>query len=203
MAKREYGKWERSNLLKAMDEFYPGAVGLNECCLKVAEYTAKSNKDILYPNIPPAIRAVAHGPDIPFPLPPESDTLPSPSSSTENESPVDHTYEPYNTGEDRCFNQSELNDLVRDLNFPKESAELLGSRLKEKKVLAEEGLLLVDIMPHGSTINSDGYVATLKKLQVRLSRVRRHREKQDALLLHDNAQPYVSHKTTDQIRKFG
>ncbi|KAJ4443723.1 hypothetical protein ANN_05398 [Periplaneta americana] len=47
------------------------------------------------------------------------------------------------------------------------------------------------------------YVATLKKLQVRLSRVRRHREKQDVLLLHDNAQPYVSHKTTDQIRKFG
>ncbi|KAJ4447701.1 hypothetical protein ANN_09709 [Periplaneta americana] len=64
-------------------------------------------------------------------------------------------------------------------------------------------LLLVDIMPHGTTINSDAYVATLKKLQVRLSRVRRHREKQDVLLLHDNAQPYVSHKTTDQIRKFG
>ncbi|KAJ4427450.1 hypothetical protein ANN_25073 [Periplaneta americana] len=63
-----------------------------------------------------------------------------------------------------------------------------------------EGLLLVDIMPHGTTINSDGYVATLKKFQVRLSRVRRHREKQDVLLLHDNAQAYVSHKTTDQIR---
>ncbi|KAJ4444138.1 hypothetical protein ANN_05927 [Periplaneta americana] len=54
-----------------------------------------------------------------------------------------------------------------------------------------EGLLLVDIIPLGTTINSDGYVATLKKLQVRLSRVRRHREKQDVLLLHDNAQPYV------------
>ncbi|KAJ4430181.1 hypothetical protein ANN_22391 [Periplaneta americana] len=40
-----------------------------------------------------------------------------------------------------------------------------------------EGLLLVDIMPHGTTINSDAYVATLKKLQARLSRVRRHREK--------------------------
>ncbi|KAJ4434658.1 hypothetical protein ANN_23223 [Periplaneta americana] len=66
-----------------------------------------------------------------------------------------------------------------------------------------EGLLLMDIMPHGTTINSDAYVATLKKLQARLSRVRRHREKQDVLLLHDNAQPYVSHKATDQIRKFG
>ncbi|KAJ4437146.1 hypothetical protein ANN_17281 [Periplaneta americana] len=46
-------------------------------------------------------------------------------------------------------------------------------------------------------------VATLKKLQARLNRVRRHREKQDVLLVHDNAQPYVSHKTTHQIRKFG
>ncbi|KAJ4451253.1 hypothetical protein ANN_02714 [Periplaneta americana] len=54
-----------------------------------------------------------------------------------------------------------------------------------------------------TTINSDAYVATLKKLQARLSRVRLHREKQDVLLLHDNAQLYVSHKTTDQIRKFG
>ncbi|KAJ4452084.1 hypothetical protein ANN_03600 [Periplaneta americana] len=69
-------------------------------------------------------------------------------------------------------------------------------------VLRLEGLLRVDIMPHGTTINSDGYVATLKELQVRLSRVRRHREKQDVLLLH-NEHPYVSHKTTDQIRKFG
>ncbi|KAJ4442866.1 hypothetical protein ANN_04459 [Periplaneta americana] len=33
-------------------------------------------------------------------------------------------------------------------------------------------------------------MATPKKLQARLSRVRRHREKQDVLLLHDNAQPY-------------
>ncbi|KAJ4445782.1 hypothetical protein ANN_12467 [Periplaneta americana] len=73
----------------------------------------------------------------------------------------------------------------------------------KSQLIIKEGLLLVDIMPHGTTINSDGYVATLKKLQVRLSRVRRHREKQDVLLLHDNAQPYVSHKTTDQIRKFG
>ncbi|KAJ4447373.1 hypothetical protein ANN_09379 [Periplaneta americana] len=73
--------------------------------IKVAGYTAKNKKEILYPNIPSAIRAVPHGPDIPVPLPPESDTLPSASSSTETESPVDHTYEPDNTGDDRCFNQ--------------------------------------------------------------------------------------------------
>ncbi|KAJ4444656.1 hypothetical protein ANN_06452 [Periplaneta americana] len=54
-------------------------------------------------------------------------------------------------------------------------------------LITKEGLLLVDIMPHRSIINSDAYVAALKKLKARLSRVRRHREKQDVLLLHDNA----------------
>ncbi|KAJ4440147.1 hypothetical protein ANN_08285 [Periplaneta americana] len=44
------------------------------------------------------------------------------------------------------------------------------------KVEVKEGLLLVDIMPHGTTINSDAYVVTLKKLQARLSRVQRHWE---------------------------
>ncbi|KAJ4430811.1 hypothetical protein ANN_19402 [Periplaneta americana] len=114
-----------------------GAHGSGRETRAVVGYTAKNKKDILYPNIPSAIRIIPHGPDIPVLLPPESDTLPSGSRSTETESPMDHTYEPGNTGDDRCFNQSELNDLVKDLNLPKESAELLGSRLKEKKVLAE------------------------------------------------------------------
>jgi hypothetical protein len=34
------------------------------------------------------------------------------------------------------FCQAELNDLVRDLALSKESAELLGSRLKEKNLLS-------------------------------------------------------------------
>ncbi|KAJ4451319.1 hypothetical protein ANN_02780 [Periplaneta americana] len=80
--------------------------------------------------------------------------------------------------------------------------------LPVRKVMAtlffdSEGFLLVDIIPHGTTINSDAYVATLKKLQARMSRVRPHPEKQDVLLLHDNARSHVSHKTTDQIRKLG
>ncbi|KAJ4437936.1 hypothetical protein ANN_13875 [Periplaneta americana] len=110
--------------------------------------------------------------------------------------------------------------LTRDFgNFSRRRRLVLSQRCKShtRKVLreaqsltfkksqseAQEGLLLVAIMPHGTTINSDAYVATLKKLQARLSCVRQHREKQDVLLLHDNAQPYVSLKTTDQIRKFG
>jgi hypothetical protein len=36
----------------------------------------------------------------------------------------------------RFFSQSELNDLVRDLGLPKDSAEVLGSRLKSKNLLS-------------------------------------------------------------------
>ena len=36
----------------------------------------------------------------------------------------------------KLFLQNELNDLVRDLYLPKQSAELLGSRLKSKNLLS-------------------------------------------------------------------
>jgi hypothetical protein len=35
--------------------------------------------------------------------------------------------------EPELFTQSELNDLVRDLGLPKDLAEILGCRLREKK----------------------------------------------------------------------
>ncbi|EFN77001.1 hypothetical protein EAI_07091, partial [Harpegnathos saltator] len=38
----------------------------------------------------------------------------------------------------KSFNQSALNDLVRDLGLSKESVELLGSRLKERHLLESE-----------------------------------------------------------------
>jgi hypothetical protein len=36
----------------------------------------------------------------------------------------------------QLFTQSELNDIIRDLELPKEKAELLGSRLLENNFLA-------------------------------------------------------------------
>lgn len=39
--------------------------------------------------------------------------------------------------EPQLFTQNDLNNLVRDLNLMKSNAELLGSRLKEKNLLAE------------------------------------------------------------------
>ncbi|KAJ4444986.1 hypothetical protein ANN_06785 [Periplaneta americana] len=87
--------------------------------------------------------------------------------------------------------------LERDVTGAQRFSFKVSKKLKIEITDKTEGLLLVDIIPHGTTINSDGYVATLKKLQARLSRVRRHRKKQDVLLLHDNAQP------NDRIGKRG
>lgn len=45
-------------------------------------------------------------------------------------------YKPEDNFNPKRIPQSEFNDIVRDLNLPKETAELLGSRLKNKNLLA-------------------------------------------------------------------
>jgi hypothetical protein len=89
----------------------------------------------LYLNLPSALRPVVHGPEVPVPQPTEIFKDGSTNSSdsgggdeelqchTESQSP-------------QLFTQSELKDVIRDLGLPKEKAELLGSRLKEKALLA-------------------------------------------------------------------
>lgn len=112
------------------------------CSCKVKGFNLKNKKEISYPNMPSAIRPVPHGPTIPIPSLPvsldnvldETDILPQLCASEEG-SEVSDIYNP-GTSEPIPFTQSELNDLVRDLGLPKDSAEVLGSRLKEKKLLA-------------------------------------------------------------------
>jgi hypothetical protein len=50
-----------------------------------------------------------------------------------------------------------------------------------------EGVMLIDVLPSGQTINSDVYVETLKK---RFRRVRSHKDV-TKVLHHDNARPHV------------
>ena len=57
-----------------------------------------------------------------------------------------------------------------------------------------KGVILLDFLEPGHTINSDCYITTLTKLKARISRDRP--EKQTTFLLqHDNARPHTSLKT--------
>lgn len=108
------------------------------CSVDVLGFNTKNKKNISYPNLDSAIRPVPHSSEIPVPQPPSSlddilsesedeDTLPPQGESSSDVS--------FDEGP-QLFSQKELNDLVRDLGLSKESAELLGSRLKNKNLLS-------------------------------------------------------------------
>lgn len=107
------------------------------CSCNIQGYNFKNKREITYPNIESALRPVPHGPDIPIPLQPESldDVLALSETESDNKS-SDDNFEVQDSSEPQLFSQSELNDLIRDLALPKESAELLGSRLSEKNLLS-------------------------------------------------------------------
>jgi hypothetical protein len=91
----------------------------------VTGYNSKNKEVILYPNLPLVLRPVVHGPEVPVSQPTE--ILEVASTNSSDEEFQCHT---------EFFTQSELNDVIRNLGLPKVKAELLGSRLKQKNLLA-------------------------------------------------------------------
>jgi histone-lysine N-methyltransferase SETMAR len=61
---------------------------------------------------------------------------------------------------------------------------------------ARTGVILIDVLHRGQTINSDVYVETLKK---RFRRVRPHKGVTNVLLHHDSARPHTSLHTREAI----
>jgi len=111
------------------------------CSCNVTGHNVSSKRNILYPDLPSARRPVPHGPDLPIPVPPAQQDLllltSSASSSAESEHEIADEYTPTGgSSAPSLFSQSELNDLVRDLGLTKDGAELLGSRLNAKHLLA-------------------------------------------------------------------
>ena len=87
------------------------------------------------------MRPISHSDKVPVPiftkLPDiDEDQLRSSTSSTNSDDDdneeQDIAHEAWNAGRVSLYSQSELNDLIRDLNLPKQSAEVLASRLQEK-----------------------------------------------------------------------
>ena len=95
---------------------------------------------IEYPNIPSAIRPVPHNDELLILEPREIDLLSSDDEESSEESSVSESCTSRNeefgiTTEPHLINESELNNLVRDSDFPKVKTELLDSRLKQWNLL--------------------------------------------------------------------
>ena len=108
------------------------------CMTNVIGFSSKSKGNIKYTDLPSAIRSIPHSADLPPPLftsLPELVDKPV-SSTSEGSSLEDDCYNPLADQSPILITQAFLNDLVRDLNLPKESAELLGSRLQHNNLLA-------------------------------------------------------------------
>ena len=89
------------------------------------------------------MRPIPHSDEVPVPiftkLPDiDEDQLRSSKSSTNSDDDYeeqDIEHEAWNAGRVSLYSQYKLNDLIRDLNLPKQSAEVLVSRLQEKHLL--------------------------------------------------------------------
>ena len=97
----------------------------------------KNKQHLKYPDVPSAIKPVPHGPGIPVPEPPGKISEMECSSSTESKESNQDTWNAVqSTLEPKPLTQFQLNNLTQDLNLTKESAQLLGSRLRECNLLA-------------------------------------------------------------------
>ena len=120
---------------------------LNDCyfCMVNLKRIGKKNRQsISYPSIPSAIRPVPHSDEF---LPPVFNGFASSEDEIEVEDErmeyeyktTDTESEDFSTESQKAtpqqFNQSELNDLIRDLDLSKQAAEILASRFNETHVL--------------------------------------------------------------------
>jgi hypothetical protein len=103
------------------------------CLTKISGISLKSKHSIQYPSLPSAVRTVLHSQDLPVSKPPEKWAI----DDNNDDEPVpmeqditDPDFQPSTSNEPHLISQSELNDLVRDLNLSKSQAEFLGSRLQ-------------------------------------------------------------------------
>lgn len=104
------------------------------CLTKVRGINKKNKKTIVYPDIPSAMRPVKHSDDLPISKPP----MRQPELYQDDDEEASACSDEYNPNAEKLpklFTQDELDDLVRDLELSKASAELLASRLQEKNLL--------------------------------------------------------------------
>ena len=65
-----------------------------------------------------------------------------------------------------------------------------------------KGVLLVDFLPSGETVNANRYCQTLDKLREALRRKRPGRLSKGVILQHDNATPHTAKRTQDWLKRY-
>ncbi|KAJ4435475.1 hypothetical protein ANN_18091 [Periplaneta americana] len=73
--------------------------------------------------------------------------------------------------------------------------EIVTKHLLFKKVCARKGILLIDFLPRGETVNSDRYCETLRKLRRATQNKRCGMLTAGVVLLHDNGRPHTARRT--------
>ena len=63
-----------------------------------------------------------------------------------------------------------------------------------------QGVLLIDFMPRNTTINADGYCATLRCLRQAIQNCHRGKLSCGIVLIHDNARPHTASQTQTLLR---
>ncbi|GBP37624.1 hypothetical protein EVAR_34661_1 [Eumeta japonica] len=98
------------------------------CSVDLKGFNTKSKKKIAYPNLDSGIRLASHSSEIPVPHPPPNlDYILSDAEDTKTFAPQNESSSDFSVDEgSQLFSQIEHNDLVRDLGFSKDAAELLG-----------------------------------------------------------------------------
>jgi [histone H3]-lysine36 N-dimethyltransferase SETMAR len=77
-----------------------------------------------------------------------------------------------------------------------------GRKLMATVFWDSKGVLLVEFMERGATINADSYVETLKNLRRAIQNKRRGLLSSGVVFLHDNARPHAAQKTKDLLGQF-
>lgn len=114
------------------------------CLCKLEGFNVKTKDNIKYPDVSSVTKPLTYEDENILPHVPPShhrvvdDLCDLEDSTDETHEKYDKSYLPDEEIKSGQFTQTELNDLVRDLNLSKESAELLGSRLKEKNMLDKD-----------------------------------------------------------------
>lgn len=112
----------------------------------------------------------------------------------------DETWVSYKTPENK--RQSMEWHHTNSPSKPKKEKPLLHTR----KVMAtvfwdRKGLIHVDFMPRGETINSDVYCETLQRLRRAIQNKRRGMLSAKVFFIHDNARPHASARTREELHR--